>query len=1355
MDNKNDYSFLAIAELFSFRKLFLQLGVLSTALFTVASYAAEVGSIPGSFEVSPSGAATYSIPIEVPPGINGLKPNLALVYNSQSGNGLLGQGWGLSGLSSITRCPKTLAQDGEIHGVDFTNADRLCLDGQRLLLKNGSNNDADYWADGAEYRTEIETFSKVTKMPGEWFQVESKEGRIAEYGNTIDSALNVTVIATQATPVLSWAINKSSDQSGNSISCIYSEDIVNGELLLNRIEYGGIDSYLIELKYEPRTDVFPLYSAGVEFNQNSILKDINIYSSVSNITPFKTYKVIYSLSDSGESIVESFSLCSENSCLPTTTLNWKPNQTTYGWEQYSNVAGFGNLPKSNDAWKFSGDFNGDGRTDIGFWYGINGDVRVAFSEGDRFVWRQMSVATFGNMPASNDAWKFSGDFNGDGRTDIGFWYGINGDVRVAFSEGDRFVWRQMSVATFGNMPASNDAWKFSGDFNGDGRTDIGFWYGINGDVRVAFSEGDRFVWRQMSVATFGNMPASNDAWKFSGDFNGDGRTDIGFWYGINGDVRVAFSEGDRFVWRQMSVATFGNMPASNDAWKFSGDFNGDGRTDIGFWYGINGDIRVGFSDGIKFHWKQMSNASGFGNLPASNDAWKFTGDFNSDGIQDIGFWWGINGDIRAAVSNGDSFQWKQINVASGFGNIPASIDVWKFSGDFSGDGASSIGFWWGINGDVRVLDSTHVPLVVENLDKGDGSTIGLSYIKPTTNNDVIDFTNFTYPEQEVKFPGNVVSAVSTENGFGGQHTVTYKYGGLKIHKQGRGSLGFRVFEVTDEQTGITNKTEFHQDYPFVGAVKHSESRLANGQLLSESDSYYTFNGTTCVNYPVTDWTLPECAVGHIPGIVLPYPGEATSTQYDLNGAHIKSERAVTTHNNFIDNFVGSTTSTETTQDSVGNVYEQETTYTYGNNVSSKYSEKAQLTKTQIHSIDRGVFSPTITKTFSYNINGLLEVETLEPNTTNESISTYGYDGFGNRTSVIVSGDDIVTRTTSTIFDANGQFPEKIINAHGHTELRTYDLKFGVIKTRTGPNGLTTTYEYDSFGRQTAVITATGNRTEVMREWCSVDCLIPAIEPIHTLPQTASYTITTFKKGSNLVEYAPYVKVYYDKFDREIRRETLGFDGTVIYADTNYDTQGRLAAQTLPYFDFETSATYATRFEYDVLGRVEHQYDPVGTHNQILRNGLVTTYSTEVQNPYRLETRIEVRDAIGRLLSVQDNANQAHNYGYSYTTQGKRTTTTDPVGNVVAVEYDKFGRKIVMDDPDMGHWEYGYNVLGELTSQKDAKNQITSMQYDLLGRMTRRNDHDGLISEWIYKDNLKAGDVPRNKAIGKLGHGDQH
>jgi hypothetical protein len=102
---------------------------------------AAVGRTSGQFAVSPTGAATYQIPIFAPPGPGGVKPNIGLTYNSQSGLGPVGVGWSIGGLSSIYRCNRTTAQDGTPAPVtltEYNTGDVYCKDGVRLRLLAGS-----------------------------------------------------------------------------------------------------------------------------------------------------------------------------------------------------------------------------------------------------------------------------------------------------------------------------------------------------------------------------------------------------------------------------------------------------------------------------------------------------------------------------------------------------------------------------------------------------------------------------------------------------------------------------------------------------------------------------------------------------------------------------------------------------------------------------------------------------------------------------------------------------------------------------------------------------------------------------------------------------------------------------------------------------------------------------------------------------------------------------------------------------------------------------------------------------------------------------------------------------------------
>ncbi|MBP5642908.1 MAG: hypothetical protein J6X10_01560, partial [Bacteroidales bacterium] len=195
-----------------------------------------VGAIGGTVDVSALGGAVYSIPIEVLPGKDGMQPALSITYNSQAGNGLLGYGWSLSGLSSITRCGRTIYHDetNTSDAVDYDN-DRCMLDGQRLI--SISNNDTLYGSNGCRYRTEIDNISRIISYGGsgqnpEKFKVWTKDGHIIEYGYTTDSKL-----VCSGDSIAMWMVNKISDYNGNYMTYHYTT--TSNSCRIDHIDYTG------------------------------------------------------------------------------------------------------------------------------------------------------------------------------------------------------------------------------------------------------------------------------------------------------------------------------------------------------------------------------------------------------------------------------------------------------------------------------------------------------------------------------------------------------------------------------------------------------------------------------------------------------------------------------------------------------------------------------------------------------------------------------------------------------------------------------------------------------------------------------------------------------------------------------------------------------------------------------------------------------------------------------------------------------------------------------------------------------------------------------------------------------------
>ena len=186
---------------------------------------------------------------------------------------------------------------------------------------------------------------------------------------------------------------------------------------------------------------------------------------------------------------------------------------------------------------------------------------------------------------------------------------------------------------------------------------------------------------------------------------------------------------------------------------------------------------------------------------------------------------------------------------------------------------------------------------------------------------------------------------------------------------------------------------------------------------------------------------------------------------------------------------------------------------------------------------------------------------IEPGTPALRLQTdYVYDAFGNKISVTVSGVDIATRTASTVYDAQGRFAVSATNALGQSESWQYDLRFGLPTSHTGPNGLTTSWSYDGFGRKILEIRPDGTRTQFAYLFCS-----GINGGTASCPAAATYlSQATLLASDGVTQNAPVAKVYFDSLNREVARDTQGFDGNGVRASKEYDGLGHLSRVSRPY-----------------------------------------------------------------------------------------------------------------------------------------------------------------------------------------------
>ncbi len=344
-----------------------------------------MGSTAGSFTVNESGAATYTIPLTLPPGTAGMAPELALAYSSMGGNGLLGIGWTLKGLSSISRTGATLAQDGLVDGVDFDGLDRLVLDGERLMVVSGT-----YGAAGSEYRTEQDTFKKVVAYGQQgsgpqYFTVWTKDGLIYEYGHTADARLE----AQGRVEAMVWSVSRITDTKGNYIQFTYTEDTSITHQRIRHIEYTGNNAVglspycTVAFEYENRPDAVPSYLAGSLVRNPYRLKKVLAKYRGSTA---RSYTLHYETGGATKrSHLTALQECgSDGTCFEATTLGWaSPTESSISENFNGPGSGYWQGHSGGQYNNVVADFNGDGLADMAGYAG-NGSWHVTLSTGAGF-----------------------------------------------------------------------------------------------------------------------------------------------------------------------------------------------------------------------------------------------------------------------------------------------------------------------------------------------------------------------------------------------------------------------------------------------------------------------------------------------------------------------------------------------------------------------------------------------------------------------------------------------------------------------------------------------------------------------------------------------------------------------------------------------------------------------------------------------------------------------------------------------------------------------------------------------------------------------------------------------------------
>ncbi len=903
-----------------------------------------MGYLNGSFSVAASGNAHYSLPIEVPPGIRGIQPEMSITYSSAAKNGLLGWGWNLNGLSRIHRCSASVVRDNYVSGTLDDDEFKLCLDGQRLVeIVPG------------EYRTERESFKKIVENDDVGYTVYLKSGREIQYGVSSDARRASNNGATY----VDWNINRVTDLTGNYMTYRYENNAEVGVHRIQRVEYtkndaagaAGINQSL-DFNYEDRGDIVSGFWSGVYSQVDKRLASIDVQADGQLV---RRYNLNYQLHDGNTyadpshiSRLSNINVCYDQystQCSDPVVIDWTSRaQDEFGFTESNLVSGI-----DDDTDYVLGDFDVDGEQEV-----LIVDREMGVLDFDAYLLEKGETYT-----GSADQYKISFtnidviahvvDVNSDGRDDLILRAYNYGDLLVSYASENGFL----EPVTFLEKAEYVFSKHFQfRDFNGDGRVDMFRSPAFLGDgttrfeVAINFGNGQFDEFREWGLHNGGQPKTLKLA-----DMNGDGLTDLVRcdYITIDGTDQdpnkcrfiVSINHGTGF----MAQTYWGGTEVSSLSWSkrnnFDGtgslveqhmvlaDVNGDGTADI-VW-ADKSDVKVALNNGVGFEgfgvWLDQDITPVYWEAPPFSLV-----DINLDGYLDLVF--RSSGFALNVAYNRGVHRSQGGTVVMGFSDPePLGLSSESFSGmDANSNGvtdllfaeprhsafnmASVVGTGVAINSleqhlvkmirtnDDQSATINYLPLTsdaVHTASETDDEYTGLVRADISAYQDTVaNETNGTFASyiSNVTRTRQVVASADTSDGVGGIIRSDYHYTGHLTHRGGWGSLGFKKFQVDRSIVSTGEKTRTISTYSQQAGLDESVGvgYTTVGLLLSQE--LFATNGVgdlQLTSYTVNNWEVQSLQDDHdaafyglySPHYIIRRASSHTKTT-DLNGADIKN-----------------------------------------------------------------------------------------------------------------------------------------------------------------------------------------------------------------------------------------------------------------------------------------------------------------------------------------------------------------------------------------------------------------------------------------------------------------------------------